>query len=277
MTREYPRIGLALGGGSARGLAHIAMLEAFDEAGVVPTSMAGCSMGSLIGVCYAAGIPAREIRAHAVRLLSNKTDLLKHVFGEKKFKPLDLLSFSGLKGLHLSAEQLVRIALPDAVPDRIEDLKIPMKLIATDYSTMSERVFSEGSIVQAVAASIAIPGVISGSMIDGHLHVDGGLVNPVPFNHVRESSDLVIAVEVTGKPKLVNGNHPSNIEVAIGSLLIMFSQIAKLRRAIDPPELYFTPDVTNVVSSDYFRINEILAAAEPEKKRLTEELLKLRQ
>jgi NTE family protein len=277
MTTANLRIGLALGGGGARGLAHIPMLEAFDEAGLVPSAMAGCSMGSLVGVCYAAGIPAQEIRNHAVRLLSNRIDLLKHVFGGKKYKPLELLSFSGFKSLHLSAERLVRIALPDDVPERIEDLKIPMKIVATNYSTMREHVFTEGPIVEAVAASIAIPGLISGSLINEELYVDGGLVNPVPFNHLRQQADKIIAVDVTGKPKLVNGNHPSNIETAIGSLLIMFHQIAGLRRAADPPDLYFEPDVTNIGSGDFFRVQDILAAAEPEKKKLFLELSKLKQ
>ncbi len=102
---------------------------------------------------------------------------------------------------------------------------------------------SQGSIVQAVAASIAIPGLIVGPRIDGHIHVDGGVTNPVPFNHVREGMDIVVAIDVTGKPKAVARAHPSNMELAVGSMLIMFNQLAELRRAAAPPDIYIRPEV----------------------------------
>jgi NTE family protein len=269
------KIGLALGGGGARGLAHIAMLEAFDEAGVRPAMIAGCSMGALVGAAYAAGLSAEEIRGHAAKLLTNRVDMLRHVFANEQVKPHELLSFNGLNSVLLSAEHLVRIALPPGVPERIEDLAIPMKIVATNYNAMSEHVFTEGLLVQAVAASIAIPGIISGTMIDGELHVDGGVTNPVPFNHLFGETDKIVAIDVTGRPRMTNGRHPSNIDVAIGSLLIMFHQIAKLRRAKNPPDLYFEPDVSSIGTGDFFRLSEILTATEPEKQKLLNQLRQL--
>ncbi len=272
MANSGMSIGLALGGGSARGLAHIAMLEAFDEVGIKPAMIIGCSMGALVGAAYAGGTSAKDLRAHAIKLLSNRVDAMKHVFGEKKINPLDLLSFAGLTSLHLSAERLVDIALPDSTPLNIEDLPIPLKIVATNYSKMTEHVFDSGPLIPAVAASIAIPGVIGGSMIDGELHVDGGLTNPVPFNHLIGQYDKTIAIDVTGRPRPVNGKHPSNIEAAVGSLLIMFHQVARLRRELNPPDIYIEPDLSPIGAGDFFKLNEILAIAEESKQRLIMEL-----
>jgi NTE family protein len=269
------RIGLALGGGSARGLAHIVMLEAFDELGIKPAVIIGCSMGALVGAAYAGGTPAKDLRAHAQRLLSNRMDALKHVFGEKKLKPFELLSFNGLNSLHLSAEKLVDIALPDVTPQRIEDCPIPFRVVATNYSKMQEHVFDSGPLIPAVAASIAIPGVISGSLIDGDWHVDGGITNPVPFNHLVGQCDKIVALDVTGRPRAVDGKHPSNIEAAVGSLLIMFHQVARLRRDVNPPDIYVEPDMSAVGAGDFFKVKEIFTAAETAKNQLKAELLKL--
>lgn len=265
------RIGLALGGGGARGLAHIAMLEAFDELGIKPAMIIGCSAGSLIGAPYAAGMSAKDIREHAKSLLSRRTDMLRHVFKNTKMNPLTLMSFGGLNSLQLSASRLVEIAMPPGMPETFEQLSIPMEVVTTNYTTMQERIFSQGPFLPAVAASIAIPGIISGSVISGELHVDGGVTNPVPFNHLIGKVDKVIAIDVTGRPRADNPR-PSNIEVAVGSLLIMFHQIARLRKEQNPPDAYIDVDVSRIGAADFFKFEEIMAAAEPAKRRLKSEL-----
>jgi NTE family protein len=235
----------------------------------------GCSMGALVGAAYASGMSGKALRAHAGRILSSRTEMLKHILGGKKLKPLELLSFNGLNGLHLSAERLVNVALPDDIPANIEDLPIPLKIVATNYSRMEEHIFDKGPLIPAVAASIAIPGVISGSMIGDDLYVDGGVTNPVPFNHLIGQFDKVVAIDVTGRPKAINGRHPSNIEAAVGSLLIMFNQVARLRRTINPPDIYIEPDLQNIGAGDFFKLPEILAASEVAKEALAAELRRL--
>ena len=239
------KIGLALGGGSARGLAHIPMLEAFDELGLKPAVIAGCSMGALIGAAYAGGMSGQELREHAIKLLSNRMTMARHVFGAKQAKLGDIFSLKGLMSMQLDGPRLVDIALPDHLPQRLEDLSIPLKVVATDYDHMEEVVFTTGPVMQAVGASIAIPGLIAGPRIDGHIHVDGGIKNPVPFNHVTEGMDIVVAVDVTGRPRPVTKAHPSNLELAVGSLLIMFHELADLRRRQSPPDIYIEPEITS--------------------------------
>jgi NTE family protein len=137
---------------------------------------------------------------------------------------------------------------------------------------MEERVIEAGPLVEAVAASIAIPGVILGPKIDGHVHVDGGVTNPVPFNHVRSGMDIVVAVDVTGRPRPPAGNSHSNMELAIGSLLIMFHQVANLRRAESPPDIYVKPSLQAFSAGDFFRVKELFEAAEVTKDQLKREL-----
>ena len=263
-----PKIGLALGGGGARGLAHIPMLEAFDELGVKPAIIAGCSMGALIGAAYACGMTAKDMRAQSEKILSNRMGAARYVFGTRGSKIGDIFSLRGLLSLHLDGEKLVDLALPDSLVQNIEDTQIPLRIIATDFERMEERVLSSGSIVQAVAASIAIPGLIVGPRIEGHIHVDGGVTNPVPFNHVREGMDIVVAIDVTGKPKAVARAHPSNMELAVGSMLIMFNQLAELRRAVSPPDIYIRPEVDNFGSGEFFKPREIFEAATASKDKL---------
>lgn len=267
-----PRIGLALGGGSARGLAHIPMLEAFDELGVKPTVIAGCSIGALIGSAYASGMSAREIRDHAERLLSNRVDAFRYVFSSKRARLRDLLALRGLASFHVQGEKLVELALPDGMPLQIEDTRIPLKIVTTDFDDMVERVLSSGPLIRAIGASIAIPGVILGPKIDGHVHVDGGVTNPVPFDHVREGTDLVVAVDVTGRPRPPVRLHHSNMELAIGSILIMFHQVAELRRNVSPPDIYVAPSLLAFSGGDFFKLKELFAAAQPSKEMLKREL-----
>lgn len=259
---------MALGGGGARGLAHIPMLEVFDELGVKPAIIAGCSMGALIGAAYACGMTAKEMRLQAEKILGNRMGAARYVFGTRGSKIRDIVSLQGLLSLHLQGEKLVELALPDTLSKNIEEAVIPLRIIATDFERMEERVLSQGSIIQAVAASIAIPGVIVGPRIEGHIHVDGGVTNPVPFNHVREGMDIVVAIDVTGKPKALARAHPSNMELAVGSMLIMFNQLADLRRAVSPPDIYIRPEVEGFGSREFFKPREIFEAAASSKDKL---------
>jgi NTE family protein len=189
-------------------------------------------------------------------------------------KLTDLLTMKSLGSLHVQGETLARLVLPDVLPALIEDLQIPFKVIATDFDEMEERVIESGSLVKAVAASIAIPGVILGPQYEGHTYVDGGVTNPVPFDHVRHGVDIVVAVDVTGRPRATDRAHRSNMELAVGSLLIMFNQVANLRRAASPPDIYLRPALQDFSGGDFFRVREFFAAVEVTKDQFKRELEK---
>ena len=256
-----PRIGLALGGGAARGLAHIPMLEVFDELGLNPSIIAGCSFGALVGAAYASGVPAKEIGDHARHILANRVQAAKYLFGVKGARLGDLLKRKSFTSLLVDGEQLTSFVLPAGVADQIEDTRIPLKIVTTDFIERREHVISTGPLCRAVAASIAIPGLISAPSIDGRLYVDGGITNPVPFDHVRAGSDIVVAIDVTGRLREPRRGHHSNMELAIGSMLIMFHQIAELRKQQNPPDIYINPPIEGFMANDFFRISEMIEQA----------------
>ena len=267
-TTSGPRIGLALGGGAARGLAHIPMLEVFDEMGIKPAVIAGCSFGALIGAAYASGIPAKEIGDHARHILANRVQAAKYLFGVKRARIGDLLKRKSFTSLLVDGEQLTGFIFPEGVATRVEDTQIPLKIVTTDFLERREHVISSGPMCQAVAASIAIPGLISAPTIDGRLYVDGGITNPVPFDHVRVGTDLVVAIDVTGRQREPRRGHHSNMELAIGSMLIMFHQIAVLRRQQNPPDVYINPPIEGFLANDFFRMGEMIEAASKAKDEL---------
>lgn len=256
-----PKIGLALGGGAARGLAHIPMLEVFDEMGIRPSIIAGCSFGALVGAAYASGIPAREIGGHARHILANRVQAAKYLFGVKGARLGDLLKRKSFTSLLVDGEQLSSFIFPEGVAENVEDTQIPLKIVTTDFLERREHVISSGPMCRAVAASIAIPGLISAPTIDGRLYVDGGITNPVPFDHVRPGSDIVVAIDVTGRLREPRRGHHSNMELAIGSMLIMFHQIAELRKQQNPPEIYINPPIEGFMANDFFRISEMIEQA----------------
>lgn len=268
-----PRIGLALGGGGARGIAHIAMIEVFDELGLKPAVIAGTSMGALIGAAYASGLEARAIRDHAERVLASKVELTRLLFhpgeGHGFF---DLIEFKLFGPMMMNGEALARVVLPPGVADFVEATAIPLKIIATDFYGRREVLIENGPMGTAVAASIAIPGVISGPTIDGRVMVDGGITNPVPFDHVQAASDVVVAIDVIGGPVPRRPKGPTNFDLALGGSQILMRQIARLKRERSAPDIYIEPLLDRFRVLEFFRADEILAAAAPAKDDLKRQL-----
>lgn len=177
------KIALVLSGGGARGLAHIGAIETLESHGYEITSIAGCSMGALIGGMYAAGkLP--EVKDWMLAL--------------DRRKVLSLVDFS-LSLTHLVKGDRVMEALKEIVPDvNIEDLPIPYTAVATDWNSGKEVVFDHGSLYDAIRASISIPLFLNPVRREDMLLVDGGLVNSLPLNRVvRHSGDLLFGINVS--------------------------------------------------------------------------------
>lgn len=177
------KIALVLSGGGARGLAHIGAIETLESHGYEITSIAGCSMGALIGGMYAAGkLP--EVKDWVLAL--------------DRRKVLSLVDFS-LSLTHLVKGDRVMEALKEIVPDvNIEDLPIPYTAVATDWNSGKEVVFDHGSLYDAIRASISIPLFLNPVRREDMMLVDGGLVNSLPLNRVvRHSGDLLFGINVS--------------------------------------------------------------------------------
>ena len=181
LAPRTPKIGLALGSGSARGWAHMGVLKALDDAGIKPDVVCGSSIGALVGAAYAAG----ELDRFAEW---TQTLNMRSVFGFMDFK---------LSGGMLKGEKLIDFWRRNFVDFDIESSAIPFAAVATDLHSGAEVWLREGSMADAVRASIALPGLFTPVQRGGRLLVDGGLVNPVPASLARAmGADIVIAVGV---------------------------------------------------------------------------------
>jgi NTE family protein len=266
-----PTVALALGAGGARGLAHIAVLEAFDELGLRPVAIASSSIGAVVGVAYSAGLSARALRAHALDLVRDRATLMAAAIGARGARLADGLSAVGNPFL-IDGEALVDRLWPERVPADFADLGIPFTAVATDYYGRVEAPFSVGPLLPAVAASIAIPGLVRPVRYGGRVLVDGGAVNPLPFDHLIGRADVLVAVDVTGGPSPHAGRAPSGFAMMFGALQIMQGAIVAAKLKSYRPAIVVRPAVDRFRMLDFFDARAILAAAEPAKDELKREL-----
>jgi NTE family protein len=262
-----PTVALALGGGSARGLAHIAILEAFDELGIKPTVVSGTSIGAIVGACYAAGLSARDIRDHAADLLSSRRAVLYRLASHL---PGNLTSlWSPWHPAVVDGVTLLDMLLPERVRVDFSALAIPFRSVALDFYRMEQVVLSEGPLVLAVAASASLPSIMRPVEIDGRLLIDGGFVNPTPFDVVIDDADITVAVDVTGAP---DANTPpaslSTDDLWNGALHALFTAVTREKLEQRAPEIFIRPQVATYETMDFLKMDEILAAAEPAKQEL---------
>lgn len=275
MTTPGPRIGIALGGGGARGLAHISVLEAFDDLGVKPTHIAGTSIGALVGAAYASGLSAKAIREHTRQLLVNRRELFRRIFADPAVSLGQLLNLRPRLGSMIDGEILARVALPQGVPRLIEEMPIRFTAVATDFYDRSAYPISKGALIPALAASMALPGLIAPRRIDGRTLIDGGITDPLPFRQLTDV-DTIIAVDVTGRPVRRPGRMPALPELLFRSSMIMQHLMVTANIERSPPDILITPDVDDIRVLEFFKlplIEKASAAAREEVKRKLAALL----
>jgi len=273
-----PRIGLALGAGGARGWAHIGVIRGLQAAGVEPEIVCGCSMGSLIGAAYAGGT-LEQIESWA------QTLGWRDVLG--------LMDFTWRGGL-IRGEKLFDFFRSRAEDRDIGDLPMPYGAVATELHTGREVWLREGAALDAVRASIAIPGVFAPVRRGGQLLVDGGLVNPVPVSLCRAlGADIVIAVDLgwakigyyreraqaVARQKAVENpawwtrflgargagedpptvSMPSALEVFLTSIDVMQVRVGRSRLAGEPADVLITPILPDFGMMEFHRAGEAIA------------------
>src|SRR3954468_23353365 len=161
--------GLVLGGGGARGLAHIPVFEALDDMCVRPAIIAGSSIGAGLGAAYAAGMTGKEIRRHAVTLLHDRADVLRRLMSARGAGLGELFSSALGNPLVMSPDKLIDAFLPPRVPVAFEELEIPLVVMTADLYARTPAAFSSGSVRPPLAASMAIPGLIRPVEINGRV------------------------------------------------------------------------------------------------------------
>ncbi|QHE85627.1 patatin-like phospholipase family protein [Hydrogenophaga sp. BPS33] len=228
-----PRLGLALGGGAARGFAHVGVIQVLEQNGIRADVVAGTSVGSMVAAMYASGKTAGELEAAALSIEEAMlTDWSLPIFG---------------RGV-LRGEALTRYVRQSVGGKLLENMKIPLGVLATDLATGQGVLFRRGDAAQAVRASSAVPGVFAPVSISGRDYVDGGLVAPVPVRQARDmGAEVVLAVDISSAPE---GNP------AVGSMQVLLQTFAIMGQSINRHELggadlVVRPALTGVGGADF--------------------------
>ncbi len=233
VAKRLPKIGLALGGGAARGFAHVGVIQVLEEAGIKPDLVVGTSAGSLVAALYASGKNGKQLQIVAESMEEAAlTDWT-----------LPFLSRGMLRG-----EALARYVSSQVGGKTIESLVMPLGIVATDLHSGRGILFTRGDTATAVRASSAVPAVFQPVKIAGQEYVDGGLVSPVPVRYARQmGAELVIAVDISATPE----SNP-----ALGTLEILLQTFAIMSQSINTYELKeadvaLRPALAGVSSADF--------------------------
>lgn len=255
--QTVPSLGLALGGGGARGLAHVHVLAAFDDLGIRPEAIVGCSIGALIGAAAAAGLSGAEIEDEVLAALGRPADVWGKIW---KLRPRSLADIAG--GLPLfDPEAVVCEFLPERVPDDFADLPIPFSTVAADYYGAAEVEIGAGSLRRAVAASIALPALFRPVEIGGLTLIDGGVVNPLPFDKLPDDIEMIVAVDVVGMPvRSDKGRLPGAREALFGSSQILMQALISEKLKSRQPDVLIRPPIDGIGVLDFTKAKDILEA-----------------
>ncbi|MBN2171689.1 MAG: patatin-like phospholipase family protein [Candidatus Krumholzibacteriota bacterium] len=261
-----PRIGLALGGGGVRGLAHIAVLELLDELELRPAVIAGTSMGALVGALYASGHSGTAIREITHRHFISRDDSLRDVLDKKSELLTWLNAFlpATARGGLFRNDRFLAHVFGGVLADRFEDLAIPLVVVAADFWSGEEVAIKSGALLPALRATSAVPGVYAPVEREGRILVDGGLVNQVPYDHLGADCDLTIAVD-TGQERVPGGKHgaPNVLQAVVGALDIMQDSALEQRLRRARPDILVRMRIRDVDLLEYAKAGEVMKQAQP--------------
>lgn len=270
---HQPKIALVLGGGGARGLAHMLALEVFDELDIKPDVIVGTSIGAIFGAGFASGLSASQIKAHTQETLRSRTDLVRQLFSSTTEPLQRALNIFQLRSALLKPRALLDVLLPTRVANTFEDLVIPTKIVATDYFSQEEVVLSEGDLKTAVAASMALPALFEPVKLGDHALMDGGLVNPLPFDVAAGQYDIIVAIDVSGTThREPDAKTPSAIDALVAASQIFQTALVREKLRLQQPDILISPDVGSFHVLDFLKIDDVLKASAPIKVELRDKL-----
>lgn len=232
-VKRPPKIGLALGGGAARGFAHVGVIQVLEEAGIRPSLVTGTSAGSLVAALYASGKNGSQLQLVAEGMEEAAiADWTLPLFGRGMFR----------------GDALARYVNTQVNGRLIEDMALPLGIVATDLNSGKDILFQRGDTGTAVRASSAVPAVFQPVKIGGREYVDGGLVSPVPVRAARAmGAELVIAVDISSPPEGSSAN--GTLEILLQTFSIMGKSINTLE--LKDADVVVRPSLAGVSSADF--------------------------
>jgi NTE family protein len=247
VSPKKPVIGLALGGGAARGFAHIGVIKALEANGIQPDLVVGTSAGSVIAALYASGY--RGIELNRIALTLDEAAITDWA-----------LPFSGKFGGMIKGDALQSMVNRLVKNQSIESTKIPLGIVATDLKTGQGVLFQRGDMGQAVRASCSIPSIFQPTIINGREYVDGGLVSPVPVRYASQmGADFVIAVNISTEPSSQDSS--GTVGIILQTISIMGQSIDQFE--LERAQVVIRPALKGMRGTDFkSRSNAILAGEE---------------
>lgn len=253
-----PRIAVAFGGGGARGIAHIHIIEVLDELGIKPVAISGSSIGSIVGAGMANGMSGKEIHEYMAAIFNRRSEVARRMWQARPERWVELLK-GGFRVSQFNIEKILEVFLPAALPENVEELKIPMSITASDFHAATELNMEQGDLRSAIAASCAIPPVFRPVRRNGRILVDGGLLNPVPFDLLFDKADIVIGIDVVGAPVGQDDYMPTTIEAVMGANQLTMCSIIENKFRNRPPHIFLRPNVERIGLLDFLKFEQILS------------------
>jgi NTE family protein len=269
-----PDVALVLGSGGAAGLGHIAMLRVFEEQGVRPSAVAGSSIGAIVGALYASGLDAEAIESLFREFGGSAFNPFAGLFGDDGAPGLrDLIEIDLGNGSLLDSNRFIDFVGERMAARRFDDLELPLEIVATDFWSGQPRTLASGDLLQAMRASMAVPGVFAPVAMGEDLLIDGGASNPLPVDLVADH-DLIVAIDVTGSRQRNRGEPPDISDFLFSSFEIMQQSILRARLREYPADIYIKPGLDDIRMLHFDRVDEILERTRPAARELSEKLQK---
>jgi len=276
VVSSSPSIGIAFGAGGARGIAHLLMIEALDELGVKPSIISGSSIGAVVGAFYAAGFSGKEMREILDQLINPKSDsVFDFILKSDIVKMFTMFDPQFIKSGFIKGEKFQKYMKSHLQVSRFEELKIPLKIVATDYWKKEAVIFEKGDLIQPIKASYSLPGLFTPVKIKNRILIDGGAVNPLPFDLIMDKCDITIAIDVTAFKAQNESEIPPTFDSVFTTYQTMQNSIIKERLKFLKPDIYIRPEIYDVRVFDFVKADLIFKQAESAKDDLKRKLYKM--
>lgn len=267
------RIGISFGAGGARGIAHLLMIEALEELGVKPSIISGSSIGAVVGAFYAAGFTSKELRKILDQLVNPKSDsVFDFLLKSDIVKLFTMFDPQFIKSGFIKGEKFQRYMESNLKVSRFENLKIPLIIVATDYWKKEEAIFKKGDLLMPIKASYSLPGLFTPVKIKNRILIDGGAVNPLPFDLIKDNCDITIAIDVTAFKAQNDSEIPPTFDSVFTTYQTMQNSIIKERLKFLKPDIYIRPEIYDVRVFDFVKTESIYKQAMPAKEELKRQL-----
>jgi NTE family protein len=243
------KIGITFGAGGARGIAHLLMIEALDELGLRPSIISGSSIGSVVGAFYAAGFSSKEMHEILDQLINPKSDsVFTFLLKSDIIKMFTMFDPQFIKSGFIKGEKF------------------------HSYCKKEEVIFDNGDLLNPIKASYSLPGLFTPVKIKNRILIDGGAVNPLPYDLIKEKCDITIAIDVTAVKAQNDNEIPATFDSVFTTYQTMQNSIIKERLKFLKPDIYIKPEIYDVRVFDFLKTNSIFKQAQSAKEELKRKL-----